>query len=162
MSALICYPTWGRCPHGEETPAYYVLPDGPGALTYIGRQVGYRKPYSTVSYGTDRYSFARPSEQRTPLPIYGIAHEEGAVMGVATVGAGESSIEAGISIDPMTFSRASLRLIYRRLTQFPLRKGVFKAFFETDRVGGTGACASFFWLVKRRTGLGWRSGSASI
>ncbi len=137
-------PYMGAVPHAEETPAYFVLPDGPGALTYIGRQVGYRKPYSTVSYGTHRYSFARPSEQRTPLPVYGIAHEEGAVMGVATVGAGESSIEAGISIDPMTFSRASLRLIYRRLTQFPLRKGVFKAFFETDRVGGDRGMRFFF------------------
>ncbi len=147
-------PYLGAVPHGEETPAYYVLPDGPGALTYIGRQVGYRKPYSTVSYGTDRYSFARPSEQTTPLPVYGIAHEEGAVMGVATVGAGESSIEAGISIDPMTFSRASLRLIYRRLTQFPLRKGVFKAFFEDDRVGGDRGMRFFFLAGKEATWVG--------
>jgi len=147
-------PYLGAVPHAEATSAYYVLPDGPGALTYIGRQVGYRKPYSTVSYGTDRYSFARPSEQRTPLPVYGIAHEEGAVMGVATVGAGESSIEAGISIDPMTFSRASLRLIYRRLTQFPLRKGVFKAFFETDRVGGDRGMRFFFLAGKEANWVG--------
>lgn len=147
-------PYLGAVPHAEETSAYYVLPDGPGALTYIGRQVGYRKPYSTVSYGTDRYSFARPSEQRTPLPVYGIAHEDGAVMGVATVGSGESSIEAGISIDPMTFSRASLRLIYRRLTQFPLRKGVFKAFFETDRVGGDRGMRFFFLAGKEANWVG--------
>lgn len=137
-------PYLGAVPYRAETSAYYVLPDGPGALTYIGKQVGYRKPYSAVSYGTDRYSFARPSEQRTPLAVYGIAHPEGAVLGAATVGAGESSIEAGISIDPMTFSRASLRLIYRRLTQFPLRKGVFKAFFETERVGGDRGMRFFF------------------
>ena len=65
-------PYLGAVPYRAETSAYYVLPDGPGALTYIGRQVGYRKPYSAVSYGTDRYSFARPSVQRNPLPIYGI------------------------------------------------------------------------------------------
>ena len=142
--AIELLPYLGAVPYRAETPAYYVLPDGPGALTYIGKQVGYRKPYSAVSYGTDRYSFARPSEQRTPLPVYGIAHPEGAVLGAATVGMGESSIEAGISIDPMTFSRASLRLVYRRLTQFPLRKGVFKAFFETERVKGDRAMRFFF------------------
>ena len=142
--AIELLPYLGAVPYRAETTAYYVLPDGPGALTYIGKQVGYRKPYSAVSYGTDRYSFSRPSEQRTPLPVYGIAHPEGAVLGAATVGVGESSIEAGISIDPMTFSRASLRLIYRRLTQFPLRKGVFKAFFETERVKGDRAMRFFF------------------
>ena len=142
--AIELLPYLGAVPYRAETSAYYVLPDGPGALTYIGKQVGYRKPYSAVSYGTDRYSFARPSEQRTPLPVYGIAHPEGAVLGAATVGVGESSIEAGISIDPMTFSRASLRLIYRRLTQFPLRKGVFKAFFETERVAGDRGMRFFF------------------
>ena len=142
--AIELLPYLGAVPYRAETPAYYVLPDGPGALTYIGKQVGYRKPYSAVSYGTDRYSFARPSEQRTPLPVYGIAHPEGAVLGAATVGVGETSIEAGISIDPMTFSRASLRLVYRRLTQFPLRKGVFKAFFETERVKGDRAMRFFF------------------
>ena len=142
--AIEFLPYLGAVPYRMETSAYYVLPDGPGALTYIGKQVGYRKPYSAVSYGTDRYSFARPSEQRTPLPVYGIAHPDGAVLGVATIGSGESSIEAGISIDPMTFSRASLRLIYRRLTQFPLRKGVFKAFFETERVAGDRGMRFFF------------------
>ncbi len=142
--ALELLPYLGSAPYRAETSAYYVLPDGPGALTYIGKQLSYRKPYSAVTYGTDLYSFARPSEQRTPLPIYGIAHPEGAVLGVATVGAGETSIEAGISIDPMTFSRASIRLIYRRLTQFPLRKGVFKAFFETERVRGDRAMRFFF------------------
>lgn len=147
-------PYLGAVPYRAETSAYYVLPDGPGALTYIGRQVGYRKPYSAVSYGTDRYSFARPSVQRNPLPIYGIVHPEGAVLGVATVGAGESSIEAGISIDPMTFSRASLRLVYRRLTQFPLRKGVFKAFFETERVGGDRGMRFFFLTGKEANWVG--------
>jgi hypothetical protein len=142
--AIELLPYLGAVPYRAETTAYYVLPDGPGALTYIGKQVRYRKPYSAVSYGTDRYSFSRPSEQRTPLPVYGIAHPEGAVLGAAIVGVGESSIEAGISIDPMTFSRASLRLIYRRLTQFPLRKGVFKAFFETERVKGDRAMRFFF------------------
>ncbi len=152
--AIELLPYLGAVPYRAETTAYYVLPDGPGALTYIGKQVGYRKPYSAVSYGTDRYSFSRPSEQRTPLPVYGIAHPEGAVLGAATVGVGESSIEAGISIDPMTFSRASLRLIYRRLTQFPLRKGVFKAFFETERVKGDRAMRFFFLAGEEATWVG--------
>ena len=41
-------PYLGAVPYRAETSAYYVLPDGPGALTYIGKQVGYRKPYSAV------------------------------------------------------------------------------------------------------------------
>ena len=75
LVALDILPYLGATPYRAETSAYLVLPDGPGSLTYIGgSQPSYRQVVSVTSYGPDRYSFARPSEQRTPLASFGIVH----------------------------------------------------------------------------------------
>ena len=135
--AIELLPYLGATPYLADTSAYFVLPDGPGALTYVGgEQPGTRKKFSATAYGPHLYSFAQPSDQRTPLAACGIAQPDGAVLLVATAGAADSSIEATISHSPTSFSRANVRFVYRRLTEFPQRKGVFNPYYQSERVKG--------------------------
>ena len=140
-------PYLGAVPHQAQTEAYFLVPDGPGALVPVGGDhPGYRRRYSAVTYGPEVHSFGQPSEQRTPLAAYGVGHPEAqaAVLAVATVGAADSSIEALVASEPMSFSRIGFRFVYRRLTQYPIRKGVFKGYYETYRVGGDRGMRYFF------------------
>ena len=152
LVAIDILPFLGATPNGMENPGYFVLPDGPGALVYLDReQPSFRKRFSASSYGPDRYSFARPSQQRTPLPAFGIVQpppvagaSEAAVLGVITTGAGDSSLEATIGTEPLSFNAANPRFIYRRLNEFPISEGEFKAQFETKGAGGDRAVRYFF------------------
>ena len=152
LVAIDILPYLGATPNGMETPGYFVLPDGPGALVYLDReQPSFRKRFSVASYGPDRYSFARPSQQRTPLPAFGVVQppsavgeSEAAVLGVITTGAGDSSLEATIGTEPLSFNTANPRFIYRRLNEFPISEGEFKGQFETKGAGGDRAVRYFF------------------
>lgn len=157
LVALDVLPYLGATPYRAETSAYLVLPDGPGSLTYIGgSQPSYRQVVSVTSYGPDRYSFARPSEQRTPLASFGIVHpapqgkSKGgmAVLGVVTAGAGDSSIEAGIGTSPLSFSFANVRLNYRSQGLVPTNRGRFTEIYQTERIAGDRA-VRFFFLADR-------------
>ena len=165
--AIELLPYLGATPYLAETGAYFVLPDGPGALTYVGgAQPGTRSKFSAAAYGSHTYFFGQPPEQHTPLAAFGIVHpaasaadgekeaEGGAVLGVATVGAGDTSIEANVSHNELAFSRANIRLIYRRLAQFPTRQGVFKQYYQSESVQGDRAMRFFFLAGEEASWVG--------
>ena len=165
--AIELLPYMGATPYLAETAAYFVLPDGPGALTHIGGpQPGTRNKFSVAAYGSHRYFFGQPPEQRTPLAAFGVVHPApnasdsagkaggGAVLGVATVGAGDTSIEANVSHNPLAFSRANIRFIYRRLAQFPMRQGVFKQYYQSASVEGDRAVRFFFLAGEEASWMG--------
>ena len=138
-------PYLGAMPYQTDVPSYLVLPDGPGSLTYLsGSQPAARKKFSAPAYGPSTYSFARPSDQRTPLPVYGLVQPDGAVLGVAIEGAGDSSIEASVSHNEASLSQASIRFVYRRLSQFPEGKGAFSPYYQEKRIGGDRSLRFFF------------------
>ena len=153
LVAIDMLPYLGATPYRADTSAYLVLPDGPGSLTYIGgRQPSYRQVISVTSYGPERHSFARPSEQRTPLASFGIVHPapEGesrrgmAVLGVVTAGAGDSSVEAGVGTSPLAFSFANIRFNYRSPSLVPTNRGRFTEIYQTQRIAGDRAMRYFF------------------
>ncbi len=165
--AIELLPYLGATPYLAETPAYFVLPDGPGALTYVGGpQPGTRSKFSAAAYGSHTYFFGQPPKQHTPLAAFGIVHPApnssvsagegggGAVLGVATVGAGDTSVEANVSHNPLAFSRANIRFIYRRLAQFPMRQGVFKQYYQSDSVQGDRAIRFFFLTGEEASWVG--------
>ena len=163
LLAIDILPYLGATPYRAETSAYLVLPDGPGSLTYIGgRQPSYRQVVSVTSYGPERYSFARPSEQRTPLASFGIVHPsiEGesiggmAVLGVVTAGAGDSSVEAGIGTSPLSFSFANTRFIYRSPSLVPTNRGRFTEIYQTERIAGDRAMRYFFLVDEEANWVG--------
>ena len=146
--ALDLFPLLGATPYRADTSAYVILPDGPGALLHLGGEhPAYRKRTSLSAYGATVYSFAQPPSQRTSLATLGIAHpdEHVAVLAVATQGAGDSVIEASLARRPTMLSQANLRLVYRNLTEYPSdQQGVFKGFYETERIHGDRAVRYFF------------------
>ena len=152
LVAIDILPYLGATPNGMDNPGYFLLPDGPGALVYLDRQQpSYRKRFSAASYGPDRYSFARPSQQRTPLPAFGIVQppsaagtSQAAVLGLITTGAGDSSLEATIGTEPLSFNTANPRFIYRRLYESPISEGEFKGQFESEGAGGDRSVRYFF------------------
>lgn len=165
--AVELLPYLGSTPYLAETEAYFVLPDGPGALTHVGGpQPGTRSKFSAAAFGSHTYFFGQPPEQHTPLAAFGIVHpaasatagegeaEGGAVLGVATLGAGDTSIEANVSHNELAFSRANIRLIYRRLAQFPMRQGVFKQYYESDSARGDRAIRYFFLAGEEASWVG--------
>ena len=163
LVAIDMLPYLGATPYRAETSAYLVLPDGPGALTYIGgRQPSYRQVVSVSSYGPERYSFARPAEQRTPLASFGIVHPapEGesmggmAVLGVVTAGAGDSSVEAGIGTSPLSFSFANTRFNYRSPSLVPTNRGRFTEIYQTERIAGDRAMRYFFLVDEEANWVG--------
>ncbi len=146
--ALDLFPLLGAVPYRADTPAYVILPDGPGALLHLGGEhPAYRKQTSLSAYGPTVYSFAQPPSQRTSLATLGIAHpsERVAMLAVATQGAGDTFIEASLARRPTMLSQANLRLGYRNLTEYPSdQQGVFKGFYETARIHGDRAARYFF------------------
>ena len=145
LVGLELLPYLGAMPHLADTSAYFVLPDGPGVLTYVGGdQPGSRKKFSAASYGPHLYSFAQPSEQRTPLSACGIVQPTGAILLVVTAGAGDTSTEASISHSPNTYTRLNVRFVYRRVIGFPQGKGVFTPYYQPLRVEGDRALRYYF------------------
>ena len=146
--ALDLFPLLGAVPFRADTSAYLILPDGPGALLHLGGEhPGYRKQISLPAYGDTVYSFAQPPTQRTFLAALGIVHpdEEVAVLAVATQGAGDTVIEASLARRPTMLSQARLRLVYRNLTEYPSdQQGVFKGYYETERIHGDRVVRYFF------------------
>ena len=154
ITAIDIMPYLGAVPYGQESQAQFVLPDGPGALTFVGRRHSdYRQEYSRVSYGPDYFAFARPLEQRTPIASLGFVFPElrTAVLQLVTEGAAESTVEARIGTEPTSFSHANLRLIYRK----PLVVRTYSTgpssgrvavvnYYDRPRVGGDRAIRYFF------------------
>ena len=100
-----------------------------------------------MTYGRDVHSFVERAEQHTPLATFGVAvpEYETAVLGVATVGAAETSVEAIMAPHPMSFSRGHIRFVYRRVVTYPMRqKGVFTRSYERDRISGDRTVRYFF------------------
>ena len=147
LVAIDLLPFLGAVPYQADSQAYFVVPDGPGALVRVGgEQPSYRRQFSATSYGPNTYSFAQPPERRTPLAAFGVVHpDEGAgVLAVATLGAADTSIEAAIAPGPTSLSRVNFRLAYRRLSPFPRRKGDFAEYFPEHRARGDRSVRYFF------------------
>ena len=146
--ALDLFPLLGAVPYRADTSAYVILPDGPGSLLHLGGEhPAYRKQTSLSAYGATVYSFAQPPTQRTSLATLGVAHpnERVAVLAVATQGSGDTVIEASLARRPTMLSQANLRLVYRNLTEYPSdQQGVFKGFYEKERIRGDRAARYFF------------------
>ena len=166
--AVELLPYLGSTPYLAETAAYFVLPDGPGALTYVGgAQPGTRSKFSAAAYGSHTYFFGQPPEQHTPLAAFGIVHP------AASAAAGEGEAERwrgawlwrqwgpAICRSKPTSATMSWRsaaptyvFIYRRLAQFPMRQGVFKQYYESDSARGDRAIRYFFLAGEEASWVG--------
>ena len=145
IATIDLLPLLGATTYETETPVYFVLPDGPGALTYVsGRQPSYRMTFKVPVHGPLDYSFIPPQEPHAPMAVLGIVHPGAAVMALATEMASDASIGAKISGAPKQFSQAYVSLDYRRSIDFLIKQGFFKTLYTKDRVQGDRRVRYFF------------------
>lgn len=124
----------------DRDTGYMVFPDSSGAIAPFTPDHGrYAKQFEEYVYGPEEYPFSEYSPMTTlnrqvPMPVFGLAHEDGAFLGVITSGEYDAKVVASPSGYIVDYYRTNAKFIVRREYLAPLRRNANVQTVEERRI----------------------------
>ena len=101
---------------GADEKGYLFIPDGCGAVAEFNKNIKPLKPYAKRVYGTDlahSEEILTSNDMDIKLPVFGIVHDENALMAVITEGDGAAEILAETGSDNVYYNSINSKMLYR-------------------------------------------------